>query len=73
MDVSRLLSVINDIEFEYKEGLSKLLATLIQQYTAARDAPTQDNTSSIQTAYQNLINYVDEDAFYNYTPSKAAF
>jgi len=63
MDVSRLLAVVNDIELEYREGLSKILAVLIQQYTAARDSPTQDNTSAIQTAYNSLIKYVDEDVF----------
>jgi hypothetical protein len=43
MDVSRLLSVFNDIELEYTNGLARLLSALVQPYTIARDKPTFDN------------------------------
>ncbi len=72
MDVSRLLSVIDDVEAEFKDGLSGHLASLIQQYTAARDTPAQDNTPAIQEAFETLVEYVDDGTFSEYPPSKAA-
>ena len=55
MDASRLLEVVNDIESEYQGGFSDFLTVLIQQYTAARDAPNQDNTAAIQEALRSLV------------------
>ena len=72
MDVSRLLAVVNDIESEYQGGLSQLLKVLVQQYTAARDTPGQDNTAAIQKALGSLVEYVDGGVFVQYPPSKAA-
>lgn len=72
MDASRLLAVVNDIESEYRGGFFDLLAVLIQQYTAARDTPTQDNTPAIQEALRSLVEDVAKGAFTEYPPSKAA-
>ena len=72
MDVSRLLAVVGDIESEYQGGLTQLLRALIKQYTAARDAPTQDNTPAIQAALRSLVEYVDASVFVEYPPSKTA-
>jgi hypothetical protein len=72
MDASRLLAVVGDIESEYQGDLSQLLKDLIQQYTTARDSPSVDNTAAIQTALSALVNSVNQSAFLNYPPSKAA-
>ncbi len=72
MDASRLLAVVSDIESEYKGGLSQLLKDLIQQYTIARDTPSQDNTAAIQKALRALTDCVDAGVFPQYPPSKLA-
>ncbi len=72
MDTSRLLAVLNDIESEYQGGFFDLLTVLIQQYTAARDTPNQDNTPAIREAHNSLVEYVAKGAFIEYPPSKAA-
>lgn len=72
MDVSRLLAVVTDIESEYRGGLSQSLKDLIQQYAAARDAPSQDNSPAIQKALDSLIGLAEEGSFVQYPPSKTA-
>ncbi len=54
MDASRLLAAVTDIEAEYSNGLSQLLKDLIQQYTAARDTPGQDNIPAIKEALDSF-------------------
>jgi len=71
MDVSRLLSVLNDIELEYTAGLARLLSALVQPYTIARDKPTFDNATAIQVAFTELTQFIDEGRFSQYPPSKA--
>ncbi|MGH2621256.1 MAG: hypothetical protein ACRDHG_11910, partial [Anaerolineales bacterium] len=39
--------IVTDIASEYSGGLSQSLKDLIQQYTAARDAPFQDNSPAM--------------------------
>ena len=72
MDASRLLAVTTEIEAEFKDGLTALLKELIQQYTVARDTPSQDNTASIQKALSALTEYVDNGVFSQYPPSRLA-
>lgn len=72
MDASRLLVVVTDIDSEYRGGLSQRLKDLIQHYTAARDAPAQDNSPTIRKALDALIDFADEGPFVEYPPSKAA-
>ncbi|TKB87442.1 MAG: hypothetical protein E8D44_02485 [Nitrospira sp.] len=70
MDASRLLSVLNDIESEFENGLTRLLTTLVQQYTTARDSPTVDNAPTIQKTFASLLEFIDNGRFTNYPPSK---
>jgi hypothetical protein len=72
MDASRLLAVVADIDSDFRGGLSQLLKELVQQYTAARDSPTQDNTAAIKKALVSLSEHVNEGVFVAYPPSKAA-
>jgi len=72
MDASRLLAVVNDVDEELRGGSLDALATLNQHYTAARDAPTTDNTAAIQEAYSALVSYATEGIFSEYPPSKLA-
>jgi hypothetical protein len=72
MDASRLLAVVNDIDDEMREGFSDALATLVQQYTLARDTPTQDNTAAIQDPHATLVEYATKGVFAEYPPSKLA-
>lgn len=71
MDVSRLLEVLDDIEAEFEDGLIRLIAGLVQQYTTARDSPTIDNAPLIQKAFSSLTEHIDEGRFSQYPPSKA--
>src|SRR5258706_4025579 len=70
MDASRLLAVVDDIESEFGSGFLDALTTLIAEYTAARDTPTQDNTPAIQAALETLANQVKSSVFADYPPSK---
>lgn len=72
MDASRLLAVVDDIDSEYGAGLLQSLKELIQQYTAARDSPSQDNTPAIQKPLRALTDQADRGVFAKYPPSKAA-
>jgi len=72
MDASRLLSVVDDIESEFSDGFIDALTALIEEYTAARDTPTQDNTPAIKVALDSLTNHVKNSVFADYPPSKVA-
>jgi len=72
MDASRLLVVVTDIESEYSDGFLESLKNLIQHYTAARDAPSKDNSPAIQEALNDLIVLANASPFVRYPPSKAA-
>lgn len=71
MDASRLLEVLNDVEQEFEGGLAKLLAAVVQQYTAARDSPTVDNGPAIQTALALVLESINKSKFHEYPPAKA--
>jgi len=71
MDASRLLAVLDDIEAEMEGGLVRHLASIMQQYTAARDSPTVDNATAIQRAVGALIEYTELGRFSQYPPSKS--
>ena len=72
MDASRLLAVVTDIESEYSDGLLESLKSLIQHYTAARDAPSKDNSPVIEEALDELFVLADTSLVGRYPPSKAA-
>jgi hypothetical protein len=72
MDASRLLAVAADINTEYRETLSPKLKALIAQYTAARDAPSSDNSEAIHAAVKQLTEDVEHGLFARYPPSKLA-
>jgi len=72
MDASRLLAVVDDIETEFNNGFLEALTALIQEYTAARDTPAQDNTPAIKVAFDALTSSVKSSVFADYPPSKVA-
>jgi hypothetical protein len=71
MDASRLLEVLDDVEKELEGGLTRLLNSVLQQYTIARDSPTLDNAPAILAAYASVVEYIQLGTFSEYPPSKA--
>jgi hypothetical protein len=70
MDASRLLEVLNDVAAEFLGGYVKLLQAVVQAYTQARDAPTQDFSVQIAAAQKNLTDHFARSVFTDYPPSK---
>lgn len=72
MEVERLLTVIQDVEIEFKDGQTSLLQQLLQQYTTARNTPAQDLTDTIEEARKELSDHLRHSTFNTYPPSKTS-
>lgn len=70
MDTPRLLEVLDDVESEFEGDYLKEVQLLIQQYTVARDNPTQDRTETIRETFDSLSDFLSDSIFNNYPPSK---
>jgi len=70
MDASRLLEVLRDVDGEFSAGYSKHLQSVVQAYTQARDAPTQDLSEQISAAHKRLAEHLAQSVINEYPPSK---
>ena len=72
MDVSRLLTVIDEISYEYNNGYQVRLDQVISEYTQARDNPAADRSSEIETARTSLEEFLKASVVNDFVPSQIA-